>query len=184
MLGPVATKKLRMSGEQTNKLGADTIMDRTLAAEHGAPYVHAAAFAIDVERVLQLDPDSEARPFGWEVLLTEAYLEHALQPAEVDSHRALLEGICLGVLDSKAKPPPLGSQIAFAVFAGVQRGALPKSLESCFANWKKPPVDFAREIAELWTREGLVQQLARHCLDAPLEPALVPPVKAALERLA
>ena len=179
----MASKKLPMSGEQPSKLGMDTIMDRTLAARHGAPYVHAVAFAIDVDRVLAVDPDGDALPFGWEVMLTEAYLEQELSPGSVPEHASLLEDTCLSILERPRGDSPLGGQFVFAVYSGVRRGVLPESLMDCFASWKKPPRGFAEEVAALWEKPDLLPQLAQHCLNTTVHPSLVPPVVEALKRM-
>ncbi len=164
-------------------------MDRGLAQRYGALYVHLAAFAIDVDRVRELDPEDGSLPFGWEVWLLEHYLRFLLEAGDSapDKTTAVLEDACLSVMDLPrplpGRPAPFGSQLPFAIYAGVARGRLPESLGSCFRSWRKPPVDLLQELEAMDRTPTTRDALVRHCLGAPVEPALVPPVKAALEAL-
>ncbi len=155
-----------------------TIMDRALAARHGAPYVHLAAFAIDVDRVREaVEGYGDPRPFGWEVLLTEAYLLEARVGAEI------LEDIVLSVLDGE--PDALGGQLAFSVWDAIERGELPRELRRAFASWRARPKELTKALASLWPdAPRLVPELSRGCLDAAVDPPLAPPTRAALEALA
>jgi hypothetical protein len=179
----VTKKQLRVVRPQEQKLGRPTIMDRALAQRYGAPYVHLAAFAIDVDRVRELDPEDDTLPFGWEVWLTERYLEQLFETATRDP-APMIEDACLSVLElprpRHGEPAPFGSQLPFAVYAGVTREKLPDTLAACFRTWKKPPRQLLEALAEADQREGLLSQLAQHCLRAPVEPPLVEPVRAAL----
>ena len=66
--GPVTKqKRLNVVRPRDTKLGRATIMDRALAQRYGAPYVHLAAFAIDVDRVHRSRPDAPGLPDGCEV---------------------------------------------------------------------------------------------------------------------
>lgn len=163
------------------KLGLPTIMDRALAARHGAPYVHLAAFAIDVDRVREaVEGYDDPRPFGWEVLLTEAYL---LERFAGEGATALLEDAVLSILDGE--PDALGGQLAFAVWDAIERGELPVALRRAFASWRTRPKELVKELAKLWPRaHELVPELARDCLEAGIEPPLAPPTREALERMA
>ncbi|HEX6243796.1 MAG TPA: hypothetical protein VFZ61_22935, partial [Polyangiales bacterium] len=58
-------RPLRVVGTKESKLGSATIMDRALAQRYGAPYVHLAAFAIDVDRVHRLEDERSTLPFAW-----------------------------------------------------------------------------------------------------------------------
>lgn len=177
-------RQLKVVGAGDNKLGRPTIMDRALAARWGAPYVHLAAFAIDIDRVHQLEP---SLPFGWEVYLTELQLARLTADATRDPTQ-MLEDVTLAVLDlprpSGDELPPLGSQLPFAVYTAVGRGILPNKLGSCFQVWKKPPVDLLDDVNELARDEQLAARLARHCLAAPIHPPLAPPTREALEAIA
>ena len=96
--------------------------------------------------------------------------------------QSLLDDFVLSVLDltETSGQPPLGSQLPFAVFTALQRGALPEALQASFRSWKKPPLDLAREV-EGWIEDrALVTRLCDHCLGAPISPALVTPVREAL----
>src|SRR5687767_12121428 len=137
-------KRLNVITPKDTKLGRATIMDRALAQRYGAPYVHLAAFAIDVDRVYRSDPDAPGLPFGWEVLLTELRLNAYMDEA-VNDPAAMLEEMCLAVMEL---PPPrgdepgaLGGQLPFAVYVGVAHGELPAVLGNCFHVWRRPPVD-------------------------------------------
>jgi hypothetical protein len=177
-------KRLKVMGPADQKLGRATIMDRALAQRHGATYVHAAAFAIDVDRVRALEPDDSDLPFAWEVWLTESYLVRFLrEPA----HVSVLEDLCMHVLDLPRprgdEEPPFGSQLPFAVYAGVAHTLLPNALGNCFRSWKKPPVDLLQELEPLRKDATLLARLANHCLDADVDPPLVEPVREALLKL-
>ena len=112
MAGP--PKRLAIVSPEKERLGAETIMDRTLAAQHGIPYVHLAAFAIDTDRVrevLEADAgdDDDALPFGWEIFLTAHYVRTRFE-ASSEAHRVILEDAVISVLDAKTKSAPLGAQ--------------------------------------------------------------------------
>lgn len=166
-------------------------MDRALAQRHGTSYVHASVFAIDVDRVRDA---REARgaddlPFAWEVFLTEAYLLDRLDPeADPDAH-ALLEDLVLSAIDRSAEDTGaegvLGSQLPFAVWDAIARGAWPSSLRGAFASWQTRPGSLVGDLAALWdSRDSSVRALARACLDTTISPPLAPPTIEALERMA
>ncbi len=164
-------------------------MDRALAQRYGAAYVHLAAFAIDLDRVRELDPEDGSLPFGWEVWLLEYYLRFVFETVEggPDKAVALVEDACLAVMDLPRALPgrqaPFGSHFPFAVYAGVARGHLPESLGNCFRAWKKSPVDLLQELEAMDQTPAARTQLIQHCLTIEVQPGLVPPVKAALESL-
>jgi hypothetical protein len=176
-------KGLRVAKSGDQKLGRATIMDRALAQRHGAPYVHLAAFAIDVDRVHRLDFDRPSQPFAWEVFLTEMRLVRFMDEATSDPTQ-MLEDMCLSVMDLPHPEPDsqgvLGAQLPFAIYAGVAHDHLPNSLGSCFQVWKKPPTDLLSELEALAARDKLVAKLSAHCLAASLDPPLAEPVRAAL----
>ncbi len=170
-------------GEADRKLGRSTIMDRALAQKYGAPYVHAAAFAIDIDRVQQISDDEDPNlPFGWDVVLTDQYVCTFVAP--LPEALGLLDDLVLSVLDlsesTGAEAAPLGSQLPFAVFSALERGALPDALHGCFRAWRKPPLELSRDVAAFVQDRALVQRLCDHCLTAPLSPPLVAPVREAL----
>lgn len=165
-------------------------MDPALAERHGVDYVHLAVFAIDVDRLregVEIDPAATEWTFGWEVFLTERYLVSHLDPAS-EAHRALLEDACLGLLERAAEhprgEPPLGSQLLFAVWDGVRRGALPAELEEIFRAWRRPPRELAVALdAMVADAEAGERVLAEACLELPAEPPLAPPTARALEAM-
>lgn len=163
-------------------------MDRALAQTHGVPYVHLAAFAIDVDRVrehLEDEGEDDDLPMGWEVFLTERYLE--TQPGlDLEPMRALLEDAVLAIFElPPSEEAVFGSQLPFAVWHALARGVLPRSLESVFRAWKARPKELGAELDALYaSRDETSARLARRCLDAALEPPLAPPVREALEALA
>lgn len=161
------------------KLGLTTIMDRALAARHGVPYVHLAAFAIDVDRVREhVEGYDDPRPFGWEVLLTEHYLLERLGVED----RVLLEDTVLGILEGE--PDALGGQLAFAVWDAVVRGELPDELRSAFKSWRERPDELVKDLTPLWAdAPRLIRELAEGCLAVELDPPLAPPTKLALEAI-
>lgn len=170
-----------VSGDRPEGLGFETIMDRELAARFGVPYVHLAAFAIDVDRINAEVDDAPDWPLGWEVFLTEAYLLDRFDPAE-DEHRELVADACAAAMD---KREAFGAQLAFAVWDAVERGVFAEELRSLFRQWKRRPRELAAGLADLWQRAGeLRPRLARACLEAPVEPPIAPPTRQALERMA
>jgi hypothetical protein len=180
-------KRLKLVGAEATKLGRATVMDRALAQRYGAPYVHLAAFAIDIDRVHRQSPESPARPFAWEVFLTELRLLRLLDEATSDP-APMLEETCLQIMDlpHRQLDPQgvLGAQLPFAVYTAVAHGHLPARLGQCFDAWKKPPADLIDVVARQFADEELAARLARHCLDAILDPPLADPVRSELEAIA
>jgi hypothetical protein len=175
--------KRRLQQAAPSRLEQPTIMDRTLALEHGAPYVQLAAFAIDVDRLFARDPERTVLPFGWEVFLCEAYLLGALDLSS-EASCVLLEDTCLSVLAQPPEEQGYGSQLVFAVYAGLMRGVLPAALKPVFAAWRKPPSQLLAALAELWRDpQTSMQQCAGDCLQRRLEPPLAPPTRSALEAM-
>lgn len=173
----------KLAAEHTS-LGLPTIMDRALAAAHGAQYVHLAAFAIDVDRIYWLDPERSDVPFGWEVFLTECYVLGKVDIAD-PAQRDMLEATCLDIMEETPGEPPLGGQLAFAVFDAVQRKRLPAELQRLFTRWRKPPEELQRSLDALWnSAKHKLVELARFCLAEELSPPLSPPVQAALRDMA
>ncbi len=171
---------------ERESLGAATLMDRALAARHGVPYVHLAVFAIDVDRVreaIEQHPDIEA-PFGWEVFLTERYLLERFDPTD-EGDRTLIEDLVLGVLDHPPGSDVLGSQVAFAVWHAVGRGAWPKGLRVLFRTWKHRPTRLGKALDALFADEdGQGPALAAACLAYDVEPPLAAPTVEALGAMA
>jgi hypothetical protein len=184
----VSKKRLSVVTAGDQKLGRSTIMDRALAQRYGAPYIHLAAFAIDLDRVCEHEGDHSTLPFGWEVWLLERYLEWMFEHPARDDLTSLVEETCLAVMELPRNPPGgasvLGSQLPFAVYYGVARGGVPNALGNCFHAWKKPPVDLLDDMKPLDQDAGLRVRLANHCIGLALQPALIPPVREALIRLA
>lgn len=163
-------------------------MDRALAQKHGAPYIHLAAFAIDVDRVRELleaadlDGEDAAYPFGWEVLITERYLTERFDPIHRPEQVSLLEDVVLGVLEGD--PDALGGQVAFAIWSAIRRERFPARLSGAFASWREEPVELADALDALVEREGeLVRGLAAACLETAIDPPLAPPTADALRAL-
>ncbi len=174
-------RKLDQIGAAQAGLGAPTIMDRALAARHGAAYVRLAVMAIDLDRAYGHDPDPDGRPLGWEVFLLECYVLEALEP-DAETTRALLEDICMGVLEQPPDAQALGSQIVFAVHDAVRRGALPESLRGVFHRWRAQPKQLTAALDGLFAqREARRRELAGGCLQIALEPPLSDVTRGVLE---
>ncbi|MDQ3035896.1 MAG: hypothetical protein M3Y87_26065 [Myxococcota bacterium] len=165
-------------------LGLRTIMDRGLAVRHGLPYVHLTVFAIDVDRVRDAVEDiDDPLPFGWEVFLTEAYLVERVD-AEDPLARGLIEDVVLGILEGESGEAVLGSQLPFAVWDAIERGAWPAELRAPFAGWKAKPKQLVAELGKLWDdAESHRRELARFCLETAMEPPLAAPTLEALEAM-
>ena len=165
-------------------LGHPTIMDRSLALRHGTDYVHLVVFAIDVDRVRDaLEDIDDPLPFGWEVFLTVAYLIERVN-AEDSSHRTMLEDVVLGILEGPSGEAIFGSQLPFAVFDAIERGALPEEMRVSFAGWKARPKQLVAELAALWRDpDALKREIARVCLEAPMDPPLAAPSIEALQQM-
>ena len=158
------------------KLGLPTIMDPVLAQSHGVPYVHLAVFAIDVDRIRDaVEGFDDPRPFGWEVLLTEAHLLRAFDPARHPREVELLEDVVLSILDGA--PDALGAQLVFAIWDAIVRGALPKELERAFRGWKARPKQLVKELATLRGEAGIVERLATMALEVEIDPPVAPPTR-------
>jgi hypothetical protein len=175
------------------KLELPTIMDRTLAVKHGAPYVHLSAFAIDVDRVFAaLAPDDDddmgvtedsELPFGWEVFLTSARVR-ALDGAD-PKIQSMLEETCAHVLDQAPDEQGYGSQLVFGVYDAIERGTLPESLRDLFRGWRSRPKQLTRSLDALWKDVATtLPAIAERCLETELNPPLAPPTKSALEQMA
>lgn len=172
---PVATAR-------QEKLGLGTVMDRELAAQHGVPYVHLAAFAIDTDRVRErfeeVLVDEDQLPFGWEIFLTAQFLHAAFEPAH-EGHRMLVEDAVQAVLDRPStEEAPLGAQLPFAVYDLVRRGLWPEEALSLFGQWKRKPDASLDELEPLWVDAVVAAgELAHACLQCDLEPPAAAPVQ-------
>lgn len=155
-------------------LGEPTIMDRGLAARFGVPYVHLAAFAIDVDRAYRQLEDDPALPPGWELFVTREYCKRLVAP----EHEQMLGAACEAIIHSE---PALGSQLPFAIHALVREGAFP-DLARLFDKWsrKAPHLDLIRSCEAGIT----VAALARRVLDTPIDPPFAPPTRDALAEMA
>jgi hypothetical protein len=177
-------------GEKKEGLGRPTIMDRAMAARYGVPYVHLAAFAIDVDRARDALEDDEGRsasalPMGWEVFLTARYLETRVDARE-DPAKTMIEDAVLAVFDLPASEDAVfGSQLPFAVWYAIERGVYPSELGSVFRSWKAKPKELGRDLDRLMKdRDASTKRFARLCLEAPLDPPMAPPTLEALAALA
>lgn len=185
--GPKPRASLPLATVRHEKLGLGTIMDRELAAQHGVPYVHLAAFAIDTDRVRErfeeVLVDEDQLPFGWEIFLTAQFLHLAFEHAH-EGHRMLVEDAVQAVLDRPATDAaPLGAQLPFAVYDLVRRGLWPEEALSLFDQWRKKPDASLDDLEPLWA-DALVAagELAHACLQCDLEPPAAPPVQEAWGR--
>jgi hypothetical protein len=178
-------RRLPTVSSQAEGLGRPTIMDRALAAEHGAAYVHLAVFAIDVDRVHDaLEGLDDPYPFGWEVFLTECYvLERGL--ADEPRTRAMLEEVIVGVLERAVQgSEALGSQLPFAVWDAVARRACAQELRPAFSTWKTRPDALVSALSPLWSEPARHRRaMAQVCLDLEIEPPLAPPTLEALRAM-
>jgi hypothetical protein len=182
----VTKKRLKVVEARSEKLGRLNIMDRALAHRYGTSYVYLAAFAIDIDRVHELDPEDGSLPFGWEVWLVERYLVKLFGEATEDPVQ-MVEHACLSVMDLPHVKPgqqaPFGSQLPFAIYSGVARKLLPNRLGDAFHVWKKPPLDLLDDLRIIDEKVELGPKLVQHCLQAKVQPALIPPVVEALGTL-
>ncbi len=169
-------------------------MDRALALKYGAPYIHMAAFAIDIDRVLQHAGERDPRPFAWEVFLTAAYLEHAASEHPDERSEEMLEEAALSILDRQPGDVPLGAQLAFAIYDLLRRGKLPEQFESVFRQWrvplkrgsKKRRIQTPDKDVDALFKDHVANaaKLAASCLKEAIDPPLAPPTRKSLEALA
>jgi len=163
-------------------LGVETIMDRALAARFGVPYVHLAAFAIDLDRIAVEVADDPRWPAGVEVALTARYLEEHLDPDGRGEHLELVTEAVESVMEGGQA---LGAQLPFAVWDLVRREVWPRILCRPFDRWEKPPKELARQLDRLYgAGPEEIARLARACQVREVEPPLAPPTRGALARLA
>jgi hypothetical protein len=179
-----------VSSDTPESLGAETIMDRALAARHGVSYVRLAVLSIDVDRVRELVDEIEdvagdqELPFGWEVFLTELYLVEHVDPRP-EAHGPMIEDTCLGILELGREGSPFGSQLPFAVYDAVRRGVWPVELGRLFRTWKGRADSMVRKLEPLWQQhDEWAAELAAVCLEAPLEPPLADPAVETLQQFA
>ncbi len=161
-----------------------------MAARYGVPYVHLAAFAIDVDRARDaLDDDENGAaselPMGWEVFLTARYLASRVDARE-DPARSMIEDLVLAVFElPPSEEAVFGSQLPFAVWHCVERGVFPKELDRLFRTWKARPRELGRDLDRLMAAEPeSTRRFAELCLDLALEPPMAPPTLEALALLA
>jgi hypothetical protein len=183
-------RSLELLGNKKEGLGRPTIMDRAMAARYGVPYVHLAAFAIDVDRARDALEDDEGRvssdlPMGWEVFLTARYLATRVDARE-DPLKTMIEDAVLGVFElPPSEDAVFGSQLPFAVWHCVERGIFPGELGSVFKAWKTKPKELGRDLDRLMEDEAEnTRRFAARCLEAKLEPPMAPPTLEALGALA
>lgn len=180
----VVRRKLPQVSPPQTGIGRPTIMDRTLAAQHGIEYVHLAAFAIDVDRVFVVDPAEARLPLGWEVFLCAAYVVGRLD-SRAEPGRALIEDSVLQILAAPPGEPRLGGVLAFAVHAAVERGLLVESLRQAFSTWRSPPKQLHRALETSFGDPApLIARAALHCLGTELTPPLAPPTLQTLQEMA
>ncbi len=161
-----------------------------MAARYGVPYVHLAAFAIDVDRARDALDDDEGRvasdlPMGWEVFLTARYLAAQVDARE-DPLKTMIEDTVLGVFDlPPSEDAVFGSQLPFAVWHCVELGIYPSELASVFRAWKAKPKELGRDLERLMENaEENTRLFAKRCLATPLDPPMAPPSLEALAVLA
>lgn len=182
-------KRLAQVSPADAGLGAETIMDRTLAQDYGVPYVHLSVFCIDVDRAYQIAPQDGPLPFGWEVFLTGCYVVASLdtrgEGEAAQQARELLEATCLHVLDGDPAAAALGSQLTFAVHDALGRGLVSQLLAPAFRTWRGGTKQLSQELDPLWADAGAsLQRIALHCLTLPMSPAWAPPSLEMLQRMA
>lgn len=181
-------RRLPQLQPDAERLEIPTILDRGLAALHGSEYVRLCAFAIDIDRVYVVDPDSDVLPFGWEVFITEAFALARVEPAR-DEHHTLLVDTCLSILEQSPDDQGYGSQLLFAVYHAVERGHYPASLKSLFHSWRGRPKQLLKALDQLWGAQPAdeLSELAQYCLSdqvaAELTAPLTPGTRAALESM-
>jgi hypothetical protein len=163
------------------ELGAPTIMDAAMAAMYGARYVHAAAYAIDIDRYFQSIEDQNPEPLHWEIFLTECYLLEHLDPRDPD-HATLMQDLCASVVESlHEKGNCFGSQVLLAALDAQRRGAWPAPIPA-LQDWQRPPGALLDTIQALFSNRASRQaHYAERCLAYPLHPPAAPPTLRALE---
>lgn len=177
-------------------LGRDTIMDAALAARHGVRYVHLAAFAIDLDRLMEAAEDAELDlPFGFEVFMMEMSLLGLLSAQDESEDEteddgeddlALIEDAAVSIFErlDPDEEPPLGASLLFAIRDALLRGELPERLESLFTGWSSGPDELGAQLDPLFDDPDLeAAAIARVCLGVELHPPLAPPTREALEAM-
>lgn len=182
----VKKRPLRTMDDASLGLGRPTIMDAALAARHGVRYVHLAAFAIDLDRLMEIAEDEELElPFGFEVFMIEMALLSALDVDEEDD-LALIEDASVSIFErlDPDEEPPLGASLLFAVHDALFRGELPERLSALFTGWESGPSELSKELEPLFIDPDLeAAAIARVCLELELSPPLAPPTREALSAM-
>lgn len=164
-------------------LGRDTIMDAALAARHGVRYVHLAAFAIDLDRLMEAADDEDLDlPFGFEVFMIEVALLGLLN-ADDESDLSLIEDAAVSIFErlDPEEEPPLGASLLFAIRDALFRGELPERLAPLFTGWSAGPDELNEQLEPLFADPDLeAAAIARVCLEVALAPPLAPPTRDAL----
>lgn len=178
-------RRLAQAPAGAERLGLPTIMDRALAAKHGVEYVHLAVFTIDIDRIRDAsESQSDERPFGWEVFLTECYLLEAIDPKK-DGTATLVEDTLLSILESQEGEEVLGTQLPFAVWHATERRGWPEQLRRALRHWKAKPEQLGRDLDGFFAEEKAARRkLAEGCLAFELTPPIAPPTRDILARWA
>jgi len=180
----VKKRSLKTLDEGSIGLGRATIMDAALAARHGVRYVHLAAFAIDLDRLVEaadeLDEGGDAGlPFGFEVFMMEVGLLSLLDVEEEDD-LSLLEDVAVSIFETldPEEEPPLGASLLFAIHDALVRGELPDRLSSLFIGWEGDSSELTKELEPLFIDPDLeAAAIARVCLEMEIHPPLAPPTR-------
>ncbi|MGB0680710.1 MAG: hypothetical protein ACPGUV_13740 [Polyangiales bacterium] len=164
-------------------LGRPTIMQAELARVFGPPYVHLAAFSIDIDRLRPTLDATHDWPLGWEVFLIAGAID-ALQP-EADADIAdMLVATAESLVACIDEEERLGLPLLLAVRELSRRRRLPRAFAKLFQDWDALSAPLKRCLDLLWQgRASWQTRLAQACLAAPLAPPLAPPSRQLLERL-
>ncbi len=175
-------RSLDQVAPQHRGLGLATIMNRGLAEKYGVPYVHLAAFAIDVDRVCGAITDQNPLlPEAFEIYLALLWIEEFVQTSALSKSEVceMLEEICVSIFEGNSEA--YGTQITFALWVGCEQARLPLELVPLFSSWKKKPTEVLRYVTALGEIKNSRASIAKACLTVAVDPPLAPPTVSKLQ---
>ncbi|MCS6799122.1 MAG: hypothetical protein NZ898_11445 [Myxococcota bacterium] len=182
-------RRLEVIDDEAHRgLGLPTIMSPALAARHGAPYVHAAVVAIDIDRIVATaDEHDPTWPEDWDVLLMAEAFDAILRPGSDPAHLELVEDWIADLLErlDEGEPAPLGLHAAVAISLLWLEKRWPARLRASLDVWAQLAETARDNVLRLRkAHPRIAARLASQCLAVRLDPPLAPITRDWLANLA